>query len=274
MDKSSLEQLLFTYNRWMGVSTVAVAIGILGEYVAHFVFEKEARRNKLEMAISVLFGVLVLGGVVGEYIFGSKLSEVTGTLQRIADTEVARSNKEAESAHREAEIARKEAASLADDIAKEEKGVADANARAALAEQHAAEANKKAEDERIARLKLEAALAPRRVSSEQERLITSRLLKFKKWQITLFVVTGNPEAADFASDFERVFRNAGFSVNVMDGVISGPARGLSAATGKGRLADIEVLAKALKAAGLITQPLPVERNDEQPEFLELIVAPK
>src|SRR5271157_4207521 len=51
MDKTALEQLLSRYNWWMGLSTVAVAVGILGEYGAHFVFEKEARRNRLEMAI-------------------------------------------------------------------------------------------------------------------------------------------------------------------------------------------------------------------------------
>src|SRR5438270_8647923 len=98
IDKDYLEQLLSSYNWWIGISTVAVAVGILGEYVAHFVFEKEARRNKLEMGISILFGVFVLGGVVGEYIFGNKLSQVSEQLQQIADTEVAKANASAESA--------------------------------------------------------------------------------------------------------------------------------------------------------------------------------
>jgi hypothetical protein len=103
MDKTVLEQLLSSYNWWMGLSTVAVAVGILGEYVAHFVFEEEARRNKREMTVSILFGVLVLGGVVGEYVFGKKLSQASEQLQQIADTEVAQSNRDAAAARKDTE---------------------------------------------------------------------------------------------------------------------------------------------------------------------------
>jgi outer membrane murein-binding lipoprotein Lpp len=131
MDKNTLEQLLSSYNWWMGISTVAVALGILGEYVAHFVFEKEARSNKREMVVSILFGVLVLGGVVGEYIFGKKLSQVSEQLQQIADTEVAQSNEDAAAARREAESARKEADSF-------ELQIAQANERAVSAERETA----------------------------------------------------------------------------------------------------------------------------------------
>jgi hypothetical protein len=130
MDKNVLEQLLSSYNWWMGVSTVAVALGILGEYVAHFVFEKEARRNRLEMVISILFGVLVLGGVVGEYVFGKRLSQVSQQLQQIADAEVAQYNKDAAQARKDAEIVKQQSA--------------DTNERAAKAEQHAAEENERA----------------------------------------------------------------------------------------------------------------------------------
>src|SRR5271170_5828455 len=110
MDKDALEQLLSSYNLWMGVSTVAVAVGILGEYVAHFAFEKEARRNKLEMGISILFGVSVLGGVVGEYVSGNRLSQVSEQLQRIADTEVAQSNRNAAQARKDAEVVKHQSA--------------------------------------------------------------------------------------------------------------------------------------------------------------------
>src|SRR5882724_9153366 len=108
MDKNVLEQLLSSYNWWMGISTIAVAIGILGEYVAHFIFEKEARENRLEMMISILFGVLVLGGVVGEYMFGSRLSQAAEKLQQLADTEVAQANKDAAQANERAANAEKE----------------------------------------------------------------------------------------------------------------------------------------------------------------------
>jgi hypothetical protein len=135
MDKSTLEQLLSSYNWWMGASTVAVAIGILGEYVAHFIFEKEARGNRLQIAMSIFFGTFVLGGVVGEYIFGSKLSDVAIRIQRIADAEVAQSNKDAAAARRDAEIARREADSFELDIIAAKKGTAEALDRTAKAEE-------------------------------------------------------------------------------------------------------------------------------------------
>src|SRR5579872_478571 len=106
MDKNALEQLLSAYNWWIGASTVAVAVGILGEYVAQFIFEEEATRNRKEMVISILCGVLVLGGVVGEFVFGEKLSQVSASLQRAADLEVAQANEMAESARKEAEAFR------------------------------------------------------------------------------------------------------------------------------------------------------------------------
>ena len=61
MDKNGLEQLMSSYNWWMGLSTIAVAVGILGEYVAHFILEKEARKNRLAMVVSIVFGSGRLG---------------------------------------------------------------------------------------------------------------------------------------------------------------------------------------------------------------------
>lgn len=145
MDKNTLEQLLSTYNWWSGVSTIAVAVGILGEYVAHFIFEKEARENRLEMGVSILFGVLVLGGVVGEYQFGKRISQVAEHLQQIADTEVA-------AARRDAELARKESADTNERAAKTEREAAQLENEAAqdlrvtnVARQKAEEARQKAE---------------------------------------------------------------------------------------------------------------------------------
>jgi hypothetical protein len=172
MDKAALEHLLSSYNWWMGVSTVAVALGILGEYVAHFIFEKEARRNRLEMAISILFGVFVLGGVVGEYIFGSKLSEVSEQLQRIADTDVAQSNRDAAAARKDAEVARKQSADTYERAAKAEQHAAQENERAARALEAAEVARKNAEgfQLQIAQANERAANAERETARLTEKL--------------------------------------------------------------------------------------------------------
>jgi hypothetical protein len=42
VDKNTLEHLLYSYNWGMGLSTVAVAIGILGEYV-HTLYSRKRR---------------------------------------------------------------------------------------------------------------------------------------------------------------------------------------------------------------------------------------
>ena len=186
MDKTALEHLLSSYNWWMGISTVGVAVGILGEYVAHFVFEKEARRNKLELAISILCGVLVLGGVVGEWIFGSKLAQASERLQRIADTEVASSNAQAEAAHREAETARKEADSFELDIAKAKKDSANAG-------KEAARLNKRGEEERLARVKIEQQIAWRTLAPEQQRRIRDKVLLFSGQQFIVATYLDDPE---------------------------------------------------------------------------------
>jgi hypothetical protein len=145
MEKEVLEQLLSRYNWWMGVATIAVAVGILGEYAAHFAFEKEARSHKREMAVSILFGVLVLGGVVGEYLFGTKLSQVSEQLQQLADVEVAHANKDA----------------------------AEARKTSSEAQDRAAPAELKTEEERLARLRLEEEIAPRRIAAKQRIFLVS-----------------------------------------------------------------------------------------------------
>ncbi|MFZ0684334.1 MAG: hypothetical protein WAM89_02225 [Terriglobales bacterium] len=195
MDKNTLEQLLSTYNWWSGVSTIAVAVGILGEYVAHFIFEKEARENRLEMGLSILFGVLVLGGVVGEYQFGKRISQLAEQLQQIADAEVA-------AARRDAELARKQSADTNERAAQIEQHAAEENSRSAKALVAAENARKKAEgfnlqiaqaNERAAEAeretaRLKAALADRQLTDAQVKSIGNKLRPYsgQEWEVTTY----------------------------------------------------------------------------------------
>jgi outer membrane murein-binding lipoprotein Lpp len=172
MDKNALQQVLSSANWWMGVSTIAVAVGILGEYVAHFIFEEDARRNKREMAVSILFGVLVLGGVVGEYVFGKKLSQVSEQLQQLADAEVAQSNKDAAQARRDAETAKQEAAQL----------------------------RKDAETERLARVKIEASVAWRHLTDAQKKDIGKALSRFSNEVVGVQYEIAGSDCSSFAAD--------------------------------------------------------------------------
>jgi hypothetical protein len=225
MGKNALEQLLSSYNWWMGASTIAVALGILGEYVAHFIFEEEARRNKREMAISVLFGALVLGGVVGEYIFGKRLTQVSEQLQQIADEAVAKSNKDAAQARRDAETAK-------GDASKADEKAGKANARAGRLEKEAAGLRIDAESLRAQNLStvqklvesrkalddLEIAIKPRsiwiRVQNGHSDL--DKLSEFAGMTFSIDVISDN-EAVIAANDLASTLQSARWG---LDGAIS------------------------------------------------------
>lgn len=238
MDKIGLEHLLSSYNWWMAASTVAVAVGILGEYVAHFVFEKEARRNRLEMTVSIIFGVFVLGGVVGEWIFGTKLSQASEQLQSIADTEVAQSNLDAATARKDAEVTRKQSADTNKRAAEAEQHagqeneraakalqsaeiarrnaesfqleIASANERAANAEKESARLSKEAEEERLARAKIEEKLAWRALSREQQGRISSKLHPFLGQEFTIVTYADDAEAINLRDSMFTILQSAGW----------------------------------------------------------------
>lgn len=84
--------------------------------------------------------------------------------------------------------------------------VASANARAA-------EANQKAERERLERLKLEEKLAPRRLSRESGKIIVSKLkLRGPDTPVSIFVCRHDSEMMRFANELGEVLQLAGWSV--------------------------------------------------------------
>jgi hypothetical protein len=296
VDKSTLEQLLSSYNWWMGVSTVAVAIGILGEYVAHFIFEEEARRNKREMAVSILFGVLVLGGVVGEYIFGKKLSQVSEQLQQIADTEVAQSNRDAATARKDAELTRQQSAATYERAAKAEQEANQENERAAKAlkaaelarknaegfhlqiaqaNERAAQSNKIAEQERVARLQLEARLAPRFLTPAQQQDLTASLKQLGLHNLDILLLGDTPEIRYIADLLKSAIENAGWNVRIWRVTLGGVVTGVVVAplenSGNEQLAG--TLASLIYAEGIAASPYPpVPRDKWGARFIGSIVS--
>jgi hypothetical protein len=268
MDKTALEHLLSSYNGWMGISTIAVAVGILGEYVAHFIFEEDARRNKREMAVSILFGVLVLGGVVGEYIFGKKLTQVSEQLQHIADVEVAQSNKDAAAARKDADFARTQSAATYERAAHAEQHAAQENARAAKALEAAEIARKNAEgfrlqiaqaNERAANAERETArltnkLADRTLTDEQVRFIASKLSAFSGQEIVIVTYTENKEAIALANRLLIAVATAGWKYFPQNGMMIGGIDGVLVfchpKAGKQATKAATVLVSALNEQGI------------------------
>ena len=97
---------------------------------------------------------------------------------------------------------------------------ANAHERAAKAEQAAAEANRIAEGERLARVKIEEKLAPRRFSNDQLRTIASNMSKWAKLPGTdirqsaaVFSISSSFESASLADQIAVALKTAGWDIN-------------------------------------------------------------
>lgn len=137
-------------------------------------------------------------------------------LREQSEREIAGINKQAEQLRADAE------ASKAD--------IAKANERASVANQAASEANKIAEGEKLARVKLEIALAPRRLSTEQRKKLSSLLSADKENWIGIAAAMSSAEAQQFALDFKSVFEDAGWKVRFSQAWLSGTNVGISIAS--------------------------------------------
>ena len=101
MGKGELESLLSKYNSEMGLATIVIAIGIFGDYIARFLFDRE-KRSRREWISTTVFFACILGGTLGGYWFGEKLSQTSSKLQRLSDGEVATAQRDAEQAKAQA----------------------------------------------------------------------------------------------------------------------------------------------------------------------------
>lgn len=148
----------------------------------------EGSLSSIEMW-ALIFGIVVVVGVAGESVFGvrawwnnSKLQTVLGSIDQERQSEIAAATQKAgEAAERAANAEEnlanaKERAALAEQHAGEAKAKAEAfRLDIAKATERAADANRIAEEERLARLQLQARLADRTLTPEQEHEITSQL---------------------------------------------------------------------------------------------------
>jgi hypothetical protein len=217
MEKSVLEHLLSTYNWWMALSAIAVAVGIFGEYIVEFGFNPEARRNKVHLWVSLFFGAIVLAGVLGEYLFEKKVSRASETLQQLADLEVAHANAAAAEANLKAVRAQSEVARANANAAQARKQSAISLLSAKMAEEEAsknkleaARLTKIAEEERAARLRLELTTAPRRLAPSDQNAMAQELRAVAGLQVPIFYRDQDTEPFQFASDIKQMLLKANF----------------------------------------------------------------
>jgi hypothetical protein len=152
----------------------------------------EALIGRLEVW-ALIFGALVAIGVVGESVYGIRLWWNNRKLQAMQSAE---------------------SDSLRAEIAKLGNTTAEANARAA-------EANQKFESERIARLKLEQRLAPRVISMEQANIIGALLKRFSGQKYVFVTYQDDKEAMEFAGQINTVLSQmAGWTVEQSKGFLA------------------------------------------------------
>ena len=118
-----------------------------------------------------------------------------------------------------------------------ERGAA-AQARAAEAEARAAEANKAAEGERLARVKLQASLASRRLGREEASRLTASFSKIQTRVPTIKItILGDQEAHTFGMELAQAIQAAGIEIQFYEtGVMFPPRYGIQVEdTADGRL---------------------------------------
>lgn len=123
------------------------------------------------------------------------------------------------------------------------------------AEQDAARLNKEAEDERLARTKIEQQLAWRQLNSSQQEDLTNKLRPFQKTAIDIFIYGNSPEIAQIASSLVSTLQRAGWNARVwtvgltnaaVNGILVGSRPGSSKTTEDATLS----LVSALQSEGL------------------------
>lgn len=131
-----------------------------------------------------------------------------------------------------------------------ESGVADANARAA-------EANRKAEEERLARIKIEERIAPRRLSTEQLKLLTAIFINFPGRTVRVSSYELDVDGAMLGMQLLSAARGAALPVDpklLSQGAIGGMTIGISVTGTDAALVTATI--EALGSFGLHPTPDP------------------
>jgi hypothetical protein len=188
-------------------SAAVVVIGAALEYLTEFKIilkEDDSRRHRL----SKVAALLLIGGL------GIELLALVKS-NRIASTNIAALNLKASKADDTAAKANERAGQAAERAGIAEEKAADATERASQNEKEAAKLRNIAETERLERLKLEAAVAPRTLSLNQQQAIASALKEFKGHNVQVSSYGTDGEGAVLGAQLISVFKAA--QINIVDG---------------------------------------------------------
>jgi hypothetical protein len=176
-DTELLKAVFSTNTRWAELSTIAVFFGLLGDIFVIFAFDmRDKTKSRWEIGLAFAASLIIAVGVFGEWRSGHNASNASSQLQTIL-----------------------------------EKQTADSNARAKDAEARVAEATLKIEEERTARLTLEAKMADRRLTAEQKRRIHDVLSTQAGYAVIVVSRLTDTEGKTYGSDFIDAFKASGWN---------------------------------------------------------------
>lgn len=217
--------------------------------------------------ISVFFVAI---GVVGEFLGDWMDKPHVRIIEAARGEELARLQTESDSARAR--------------IAQAQVQIADAHKEAAAANAHAAEANRIAEGERLARVKIEERMAPRRLTIEQQQRVIAQITPFGRQSYSPGV-TNQTEAIDFLRVMERVFQSAGWHksfVQIAD-INVGDASLINCSGVEIQIADRYVtelrpaasaLTAALQAEGIAAKTIVSKERDSNIKVIYILIGEK
>ncbi|SRR6266478_2054883 len=202
-DISNLERSLDSLEGWLAFMTALVVLGLVIEYWHELPEAITALRRawSWKPLCIVVGGILITVGVAGELVVQRIASDKETALRKANDKIFTGLNIEAAQARRDASAA-SERASKADE-------------RASKNEKEAAQLRNMAEAERLERIKLEAIVAPRSLSLDQQAQIAAACSGFRGHRVLLTSYGMDGEAAALGAQIISALQAA--HVTVLDG---------------------------------------------------------
>jgi hypothetical protein len=224
-DVGSLDRLLSWWESAEYVAEAFVILGCVGEFIAEFTEIRTLgwRRQLSKISLLVLIAALAieLGALVRTNgLSGREIALLNGIA---ADARIRAANAEATAKGFDSQIAEAQRvtaeAQREAEIAKEDASKADE--RAAANEEEAARLGKAAEDEKLARVKIEKQLAPRTLNDSDRQTISQQLRPFapsfsgRKVKVSSY--TGDAEGIVFSLEIIDILTRAGIDVEPIVG---------------------------------------------------------
>jgi len=213
-----------------------VVVGALGEFVAEFgYFPRGARNQERRQGLGKLAALFLIVGLAIELVALVRTNQLSSTaiaaLNKAAsdsnqkaeqailkgesatatakgfESQIAAANARAAEAEAQVAVANSESREAVAKVREAQAHIAQAQRAAADARQEAARLNKIAEDERLARVKIEERIAGWRLDSEGQKRLSKKLSAFPATPFDLFV---NPSEASFMETLDGLMVSSGW----------------------------------------------------------------